>query len=143
MPNKTVILAAYDNAHDAHMAIRELYNGGFQKNDIHYTSDENDDLESILNEDRPDPTHEGLGAIFSNVMSAIGDFFSGTSNLAEEDKVRFNNHMRNGYIVVSLKSPPEGVSRAQQILLQRNPVDMLPLAEEMRVAGGIDMDATW
>ena len=74
MPNKTVILAAYDNAHDAHMAIRELYNGGFQKNDIHYTSDENDDLESILNEDRPDPTHEGLGAIFSNVIYLLTFF---------------------------------------------------------------------
>ena len=139
MSNKTFILAAYDNIHNAHKTIRELYSGGFQRDDIGFAASANDDLEATLNEDR-NASDEN---ILDKVAHAISDFFTGQPSISDEEQGRFKEYIRRGGIVVSVKTPAEGVERAQQIMARHNPVDLTQRMEAWRAEGwtGYDPDA--
>lgn len=139
MANKTFILAAYDNIHDAHKTIRELYSGGFQRDDIGFAANENDDLEAALKEDRSDSDDNFL----EKVANAIGDFFSGEPSISDEEQNRFKEYIRRGGLVVSVLTPAEGVERAQQIMARHHPVDLTQRMEEWRAEGwtGYDPEA--
>ena len=139
MANKTFILAAYDNIHDAHKTIRELYSGGFQRDDIGFAANENDDLEAALKEDRSESDDNFL----EKVANAIGDFFSGEPSISDEEQGRFKEYIRRGGLVVSVLTPAEGVERAQQIMARHHPVDLTQRMEEWRAEGwtGYDPEA--
>jgi uncharacterized protein (TIGR02271 family) len=120
MPNNVVAL--FDTRDEARSAEDDLIRAGFDRGSISLVS----------NDDASRSGRSNTGTTDKSLWEEIKDFFTGDTY---DDRAEFEEGLRRGGALLSVRAPEERVTEAVNVLMKHNPVDVDKRAGEWRAAG--------